>query len=124
MDLYPWAKDLPNPFCFWGYNPTAFDAPARLLADDGEVEELVWRAQSFLCVLEDAGMSRRVKVLDGAAFGWGFDIKSIEGRVGTQERKIVVTDVEVLDLEKEWAGRLMLLRKEYPDWTFGDVAGC
>jgi hypothetical protein len=122
MDIYPFAKDLGMPFCFWGHNPTAFDAPCRLLKEDGRVEEMVWRAQSFLCVLEDAGMSKRVKVLKGAAFGWGFNAKSVEGSGGGGERKIVVAEVEVLDLEKEWTERLALLRREYPAWTFGDEA--
>lgn len=82
------------------------------------MEEMVWRAQSFLCVLEDAGLSKRVKVLEGAAFEWGFDVETVE-TAGVVERKIVIADVEVLDLA-EWARRLMLLRKDYPDWTFGD----
>lgn len=124
MDIYPFAKDLKMPFCFWGHNPTAFDAPCRLVKEDGTFEEMVWRAQSFLCVLEDAGMSKNVKVLEGAAFGWGFDVETVEGIGGKgAERKIVVKDVEVVDLEKEWAGRLELLRKEYPEWSFSDVPG-
>ena len=122
MDIYPFAKDLGMPFCFWGHNPTAFDAPCRLLREDGKVEEMVWRAQSFLCVLEDAGLSKRVKVLDGAAFGWGFDIEKVEGTGSGVERKIVIAEVEVLDLKKEWVDRLLLLRKEYPAWMFCDEA--
>ena len=38
------------------------------------------------------------------------------------ERKIELAPVEPLDLEKEWAARLALLRKEYPAWTFADEA--
>jgi hypothetical protein len=122
MDIYPFAKDLKMPFCFWGHNPTAFDAPCRLLKEDGTVEELVWRAQSFLCVLEDAGMTKKIKVVEGAAFGWGFDMKAAKGSGSGVERKIVIKEVEVLDQDKEWANRLVLLRREYPDWTFGGEA--
>jgi len=124
MDIYPFAKDLKTPFCFWGHNPTAFDAPCRLRKEDGSVDELLWRAQSFLCVLEDAGVSKNVQVLKGAAFGWGFDVEKVKSSDGKDvERKIVIKDIEILDLETEWAGKLELLRKEYPEWTFKDVAG-
>jgi hypothetical protein len=124
MDIYPFAKDLKMPFLLWGHNPSAFDAPCRLLKDDGMPEELVWRAQSFLCVLEDAAMSKKVMVLEGAAFGWGFDVeKAVAADGNGVERKIIVKGIEVLDLEREWVGRLGLLRKEYPEWTFGDVPG-
>jgi hypothetical protein len=80
MDIYPYASDLNSPFAVWGFNPTLFDAPARLLgpsSDDGkkvgsgdedEPEELVWRAQSFLCVLEDAGITKRVQLIEGSGF--------------------------------------------------------
>ena len=124
MDIYPFAKDLKMPFCFWGHNPTAFDAPCRLLKENGKVEEMFWRAQTFLCVLEDAGMSKKVKVIEGAAFGWGFDIQAIEENGGGIERKIVIMEAKALDLEKEWADRIVLLRKEYPDWTFDSEVHC
>jgi len=121
MDLPPFAKDLGTPFCYWGYNPTAFDAPCILLEEEG-LEEVVWRAQSFLCVMEDACLSKRVKVLKDTAFGWGFDIQSVQTTSGGVERKIELAPVEPLDLEKEWTARLALLRKEYPAWTFANEA--
>jgi hypothetical protein len=119
MDVYPWAKDLKSPFCFWGHNPTAFDAPARLVAEGGEFETCVWRAQSYLCVLDDAGMSKKVRAIKDAGFGWGFDITSVHGEVG-KKRRLIVKGVKALEQEKEWKGRLMLLRKEYPDFMFSD----
>ena len=121
MDLPPFAKDLGTPFCYWGHNPTAFDAPCILLEEEG-LEEVVWRAQSFLCVIEDACLSKRVKVLKDTAFGWGFDTQSVQASSDGVERKIELTPVEPLDLEKEWTARLALLRKEYPAWTFADEA--
>ena len=124
MDLYPFAKDLKMPFVFWGHNPTAFDAPSRFKSDDGSFKEIVWRAHTFLCVLEDAGMSKKVQALKGTAFEWGFDIEKAERADGKGvDRKIVIKDAEVLDLETEWAGKLELLRREYPEWKFNDVPG-
>ena len=122
MDIFPYAKDLKSPFCYWGYNPTAFDAPARLLKENDAMEEVFWRAQSFLCVLEDAGVTKCVKLVEGAGFTWGFDIETLKGSEETGlRRKITVKSVEIMDVEKEWAERLALLRDLYPDWTFRDV---
>jgi hypothetical protein len=118
MDIYPYAKDLKSPFVYWGLNPSIFDAPARLLSKDEKVQSLEWRAQSFLCVLEDAGKTKRVMLVPGAGFGWGFDIRAKEGGKG---RDITVSDLEVLDVEKAWRGRLGLLRDLYSDWTFLDT---
>ena len=122
MDIYPWAQDLKSPFCYWGYNPTAFDAPARMLDEVEGIEELAWRTQSYLCVLEDAEISKRVRVLKDAGFGWGYDVKN-ERVGGKLDRRITVTPISQLDMEKEWRERLVLLRKEYPAWTFGDEPG-
>lgn len=119
IDIFPYAMDLKSPFCYWGYNPTAFDAPARLLKDDRKVEDLVWRAQSFLCVLEDAGMTKRVRLIEGAGYGWGFDNESVESSGETDvQRKIIIKGLEILDVDKEWGERLTLLRELYPEWTF------
>jgi hypothetical protein len=117
MDVYPYAKDLQTPVTYWGYNPSIFDAPAILLDESGKVDEKEWRAQSFLTVLEDAGMTKRVKLVPGAAFGWGFDIRAKEDGNG---RDIVIKGLEVLDAQKEWNGKLELLRDLYPAWTFLD----
>jgi hypothetical protein len=122
MDIFPYAKDLGTPFAYWGHNPTCMDAPARLLNENGEVTPLVWRAQAFLCVLEDAGLSKKVSVLDGAGFGWGFDVEEVKRADGSDgvERKIKIADLQALDVSKEWRERLGLLRGLYPAWTFAD----
>lgn len=117
IDVYPYANDLQTPFAYWGYNPSIFDAPATLLDESGKVDEKEWRAQSFLTVLEDAGMTKRVKLVPGVAVGWGFDIRANEGGNG---RNIVIKGLELLDPQTEWNGRLELLRDLYPAWTFLD----
>jgi hypothetical protein len=139
MDIFPYATDLGSPFAIWGFNPTFFDAPARLLpqssetgevrnADEVEIEELVWRAQSFLCVLEDAGMTKRVQVIEGSGFGWGCDIeKNTDAITAAAEgqspklRKITISKLEHLDTGKEWNARLELLREKYPAWSFAEA---
>jgi hypothetical protein len=124
MDIFPYAKDLKTPFATWGFNPTMFDAPARLWDEDGKKDDgLVWRAQSYLCVLEDAGVSKRVKVIPGAAFGWGYDVhieKVEKGGSSELKRNITIKYPEPLDAEVEWTARIEILRKLYPEWTFYD----
>jgi hypothetical protein len=93
IDIYPaFERGSNSPFAVWGYKPTLFDAPARLFDDDGKAEELVWRAQSFLCFLDDAGMTKRIRVCRGAGIEWGFDVKVEvgEGVGGADKRKIVI----------------------------------
>ena len=118
MDVFPWAKDLKSPFSYWGHCPTAFDAPAQLLAEEDVWTS--WKAQSFLCVLPDAGISKRV-VPVGAGFSWGFNIERAKSRgseLGNLERKILLQKVEIMDIQKEWSGRVPSLREWYPEWEF------
>jgi len=119
VDSYPYAQDLGDPFGGWGYLPTHFDAPAIPLATDGDNTPVVWRAMTYLCELADAGVTKNVTVLSGGAFTWGFDLDV--NAANTSARSIVVTKVEVLDVETEWKDRLALLRGQYTEWTFNDV---
>ncbi|KAF2812958.1 uncharacterized protein BDZ99DRAFT_517254 [Mytilinidion resinicola] len=74
MDLYPYAQDINTPFGYWGVNPSVFDAPAIALVVNGKNEAVVWTAQAFLCVLDDAGFSKNVSAIPGTGLTWGFDI--------------------------------------------------
>jgi len=122
MDIYPFAKDISNPFAGWGFKPMLFDAPAKLWDEEAlQSDGLVWRAQSYLCYLEDAGMSKRVRVIPGAGFGWGYDVaisKAENGKLLDAKRTITIKEVELLDVKSEWTGRLPMFRKLYPEWTF------
>jgi hypothetical protein len=80
MDVYSYAKDLQSPFAYWGFNPSIFDTPARLLDKDEKVQSFEWRSQSFLWVLVDVGMTKRAMLVPGVGFGWGFDIQAKKGR--------------------------------------------
>jgi len=121
IDIYPaFEKRSNSPFAIWGYKPTLFDAPCRLLKDDAKVEHLGWRAQSFLCLLEDAGITRTVKVCSGGGFEWGFDIEVKDDGSGeaSNARKILIKDAAPMDVKGKWNERVELLRKLYPDWVF------
>jgi hypothetical protein len=126
IDLYPaFEKDSNNPFAMWGYKPTLFDAPSRLLKDGGKAEGLVWSAQSFLCYLEDAGMTRRVKICPGGGFGWGFDVEVNDSgsSQSANARKIVIKEATALDVAKEWNECVGMLRNLYPNWAFREYEG-
>lgn len=118
VDTYPYASDLKDPFGGWGFNPSHFDAPAILWEEENDV--VSWSAQTFLCVLEGAGVSKNVSVFEGAGFGWGFE-QSVDGG-NASVRSITVSKVEVLDVQKEWGERLGLLRENYEEWIFQDGA--
>ncbi|MCJ1410618.1 hypothetical protein MMC19_004704 [Ptychographa xylographoides] len=101
MDEPPALRGLDTPFIVYGVKPTLFDSPCT---DDRPEDD--WRAQSFLCYLEDALMTRHVKPL--VAFTWGYDLNG---------GSVSVKKAEVLGLEA-WDARLDLLKKKYPSWTF------
>jgi hypothetical protein len=97
--------DAPSPYCWFGLEPTLFDAPSRPAAPPAE-----WVAHSFLAttpigeVME--GKPRRVHPLLG--FAWGFQAPgaTLELRKITQ---LVTAD---------WELHLPVLRASYPRWTF------
>jgi hypothetical protein len=116
VDSFPYATDLMTPFGGWGFNPTMFDAPAILWAPNNT--GVVWRAQTYLCELVDAGVSKNVTVLPGAVYTWGYDL-NVNAKNASQ-RSIAVTKLQPLNVS-EWNQRLPLLREQYTEWTFYDV---
>jgi hypothetical protein len=106
-----------------GFCPTAFDAPAK--ASDEQDDWTRWRAQTFLCVLVDAGLSKKVVPVAGAGFSWGFDIdmkgSEMDGMQALQ-RNILIKNVEVLNVEVELSLRVQSLRAWYPEWEFLDAS--
>lgn len=79
-----------------------------------------WSAQTHLYVLEGAGLSKNVSVFDRQGFGWGFE-QSVDGG-NKSVRRIIVSKVEALDVQKEWGEKLGLLEENYQEWTFQDGA--
>jgi len=107
-DPFALFGDAPSPYCWYGLNPTLFDAPSR-----SGVDALEWEAHSFLAAtpLEEvmAWQPRRVVPLVG--FSWGFDIVSGVARARPVQR---------VPLER-WNEHTGVLRATYPFWNFADV---
>jgi hypothetical protein len=113
MDPFALFGDVRSPYCWYGTEPTLFDAPSR--QDRAPIE---WIAYSFLATtpIDEVmqGSPRRVVPLLG--FEWGFDIRP--------EMASLVEVHAVSSIgSSEWAAQLPLLRAEYPSplWTFADA---
>ena len=89
---------LPHPFCWFGFEPTLFDAPSRATRTPMD-----WTAHSFLCT--PAGPSEVRAIL---GFAWGFAIV---------DDAIALHAARKLE-PSEWDAHLPLLRAEYPAWRF------
>jgi hypothetical protein len=90
-----------HPFCFFGFAPVLFDAPARPSREDMD-----WRAESFLCFVRmDAG-GREARAILG--FGWGFSIRA--------EAISIAACVPLA--AAEWNKHHALLHREHSEWTF------
>lgn len=104
-DPFALFDEASSPYCWFGIEPTLFDAPSRPAAAPAE-----WVAHSFLAttpmkeVIE--GNGRRVLPLLG--FSWGFD-----ARGGTIELRDITRLVA-----SDWDVHLSVLRATYPLWTF------
>jgi hypothetical protein len=113
LDPFALFGDVRSPYCWYGTEPTLFDAPSR--PDRVPIE---WVAYSFLATtpIDEVlrGSPRRVVPLLG--FEWGFDIRPEDPRV------VEVRSVSSIG-SKEWAAQLPLLRTEFPNplWTFADA---
>jgi hypothetical protein len=109
VDPFALFDDTRSPYCWYGTEPTLFDAPSRSGPPPAE-----WLAHSFLATtpIEEVlrGGPRRVVPLLG--FSWGF---------GLNDDEIQLRDVLPLT-NREWIDRLPVLRASYPapDWTFAD----
>jgi hypothetical protein len=104
-DSFALFGDAPSPYCWYGIEPTLFDAPSRPESAPSE-----WVAHSFLATTPMIeviqGNPRRVLPLLG--FDWGFDAHG-----GILELRNV-TRLRAAD----WDAHLPLLRASYPRWTF------
>jgi hypothetical protein len=91
----------PHPFCFYGFAPTLFDAPARRSREDMD-----WGAETFLCFVPMAARRQEVRAILG--FSWGFSI---------QKKAISLTPLALL-APMEWNKHRALLGREHPAWSF------
>jgi len=97
--------DAPIPYCWYGIEPTLFDAPFPPVQENME-----WEANSFLATtpLEEVFALQQRTVVPLVGFSWGFDISN--GRLGMR-----ATDPLPLD---RWNDHIEELRGHYPLWTF------
>lgn len=102
--------DAHSPYCWYGTEPTLFDAPSRV-----DRSPLGWLAYSFLATtpIEEVMAGRPRRVVPVSGFAWGFDVHDN----GSAELR----EVEPL-AARDWATVLPVLRAEYPEplWTFAD----
>jgi len=103
FDLDPFEPfgQLPHPFCWFGFNPTLFDAPSR-----SPRAPLDWTAQSFLCFIAPTEDGLEARAILG--FSWGFDIRA----------EVVSLDTPSILEASDWDTHLPLLRRTYPEWSF------
>jgi hypothetical protein len=110
VDPFALFGDARSPYCWYGTEPTLFDAPSRL-----QREPLTWLSHSFLATtpLSEvlAGNPRRVVPIAG--FSWGFDV--------CEDDSVVLREVAPL-AAADWETVVPVLRAEYPSplWTFAD----
>jgi hypothetical protein len=68
MDPFEPLGRSSHPFCFFGFAPALFDAPARHSRED-----MHWRAETFLCFVPTDTDRREARAILG--FTWGFRIR-------------------------------------------------
>lgn len=100
--------DAPSPYCWYGLNPTLFDAPSRSTRED-----LEWEAHSFLATtpLEEVMAVQPRRVVPLVGFCWGFDISNGD---------TAIRPVRQLPLER-WNEHTNVLRATYQLWSFADI---
>jgi hypothetical protein len=100
VDLPPQHQDSNTPYCFWGIQPTFFDAPST------PHEDVTWTAEAFLATSPDALMTRTVRPICG--FRWGY---------ATTRKPPQILPPESLD-RGAWEAARPTLRQRFPAWDF------
>ena len=110
-DPFALFGDARSPYCWYGTQPTLFDAPSRI-----ERVPISWLSYSFLATTPLnkvlAGNPRQVVPIAG--FSWGFDLGD--------DDTVVLSDIGALTTN-DWEAVVPVLRVEYPHplWTFADT---
>jgi hypothetical protein len=102
--------DTPTPYCWYGLNPTLFDAPSR----SNRTQDLRWEAHSFLATtpLDEVMAARPRRIVPLVGFAWGFELRNGE---------ITLLPPDALPLSR-WSEHAATLRAKYPLWSFADGA--
>jgi hypothetical protein len=101
MDPFEPLGPSSHPFCFFGFAPVFFDAPARRSREDMD-----WRAETFLCFVPTDTDRREARAILG--FSWGFRIR--------EETISVRPPVDLPAVA--WDEHRTFLRAEHPGWVF------
>jgi hypothetical protein len=101
MDPFEPLGPSAHPFCFFGFAPVLFDAPARPTRQDMD-----WAAETFLCFVAMDSDKREVRAILG--FSWGFSIRE----------KAVVLRAPARLGATGWNQHRALLSQEHPTWHF------
>lgn len=101
VDKPPQLEDDGCPYCFWGPEPSFFDAPSITARLE------MWSAHAFLVASPDAVMTKGARPLCG--FSWGYS------NLGPTPESEVLRPIG----EKEWSSACDVLAERYPAWRFG-----
>ena len=102
VDKSPQLADDGSPYCFWGPEPSFFDAPSTTARLE------LWSAHAFLVAIPDAVMTKEVRPVCG--FSWGFS------NLGPEPEAEAVRTIGAED----WSTARNILAETYPAWRFGD----
>lgn len=100
VDKPPQLADDGSPYCFWGPEPSFFDAPSTTARLE------LWSAHAFLVASPDAVMTKEVRPVCG--FSWGFS------NLGPEPEAEAVRTIG----EEEWSAACVDLAERYPAWGF------
>lgn len=103
VDPFDLFEDSTDPFAWYGFRPTLFDAPSRWR--DGTVQ---WEAHSFLTIGPWDIDRRRVVPLIG--FAWGYRQRSLA-------EDLSLSPLRLLD-PADWEDHRPYLAEQFPAWTF------
>lgn len=101
VDKPPQLSDDGSPYCFWGPEPSFFDAPSTTARLE------LWGADAFLVASPDAVMTKEARPVCG--FTWGFS------NLGAVPEINAVLPIG----EEAWTAARETLTKRYPTWSFG-----
>jgi hypothetical protein len=101
MDPFEPLGQCQHAFCFFGFAPVFFDAPARPLR-----REMDWTAETFLCFVPTDVDRRETRAVLG--FTWGFSVR--DGAISLASPASLGA--------AEWDKHLPFLQREHPGWVF------
>lgn len=102
VDKPPQLADDGSPYCFWGPEPSFFDAPSTTARLE------LWSAHAFLVASPDAVMTKEIRPVCG--FSWGF------ANLGPCPEAKPVRTIG----EEDWSMARDILIEGYPAWRFDD----